>query len=69
VFGAKDAPKNLNDEGTFFCNTLVSQSLLNKGELLMMLHNVDLYRYYEKLGNLKLLKFGKNEACPYSIKK
>jgi hypothetical protein len=55
---------NLNDEGTFFCNTLANQSLLNKKGLLVMLHNVDLYRYYEKLGNLKRLKFGKNEACP-----
>jgi hypothetical protein len=55
---------NLNDEGIFFCNTLADQSLLNKKGLLVMLHNVDLYWYYEKLGNLKPLKFGKNEACP-----
>jgi hypothetical protein len=51
-------------KGTIFCNTLVNQSLLNKGGLLVMLHNVDLYMYYEKLGNLKPLKFGKNKACP-----
>jgi hypothetical protein len=29
-----------------------------------MLHNADLYSYYEKLEKLKPLKFGKNEACP-----
>jgi hypothetical protein len=51
---------NLNDEGTIFCNILANQSLLNKRGLLVMLHNVDLYKYYEKLGNLKPLKFRKN---------
>jgi hypothetical protein len=29
-----------------------------------MLHNVDLYSYYEKLGNLKPLKFGKKWDMP-----
>jgi hypothetical protein len=47
---------SLNDEGMIFCNTLVNQSLLNKGGLLVMLQNVDIYRYYEK--------FGKNGAFP-----
>ncbi len=55
---------NLNDEGTIFCKTLANQSLLNKRGLLVMLQNVDLHRYYRKLGNLKPLKIGKNEACP-----
>jgi hypothetical protein len=31
------------------------------------LHNANLFRYYEKLGNLKPLEFGKNEACPKAM--
>ncbi len=53
---------NLNDEEANFLQYLNNQILLNKGGLLVRVHNVDLCRYCKKLGNLKPLEFGKNGA-------
>jgi hypothetical protein len=53
---------NLDHEEVSILQYLNNQSLLNKGGLLVRVHNVDLCRYYKKLGNLKPLKFGKNGA-------
>jgi hypothetical protein len=44
-----------------------NQSLLNKGGLVVRLHNANLCRYYENLGNLKPLEFGKNAAFPSAM--
>jgi len=53
---------NLDDEGTSFLQYFNNQSLLNRGGLLAKVHNVNLCRYCEKLGNLKPFEFGKNGA-------
>ncbi len=53
---------NLDDEEVSILQYLSNQNLLNKGGLLVRVHNVDLCRYCKKLGNLKPLKFGKNGA-------
>jgi hypothetical protein len=49
-------------EGASFLQYFNNQSLLNKGGLLVRVHNVDLCRFCENLGNFKPLEFGKNGA-------